>query len=54
MEFMSQEGYDELVAELNHMIKVELPKAIDAVSEARDKGDLRMCWPMPVCSTQTG
>lgn len=40
MEFMSQEGYDELVAELNHMIKVELPKAIDAVSEARDKGDL--------------
>jgi transcription elongation factor GreA len=40
MEFMSQEGYDQLVAELNHMIKVELPKAIDAVSEARDKGDL--------------
>ena len=40
MEFMSQAGYDELVAELNHMIKVELPKAIDAVSEARDKGDL--------------
>ncbi len=37
---MSQEGYDQLVAELNHMIKVELPKAIDAVSEARDKGDL--------------
>lgn len=40
MEFMSQEGYDQLVAELNHMIKVELPKAVDAVSEARDKGDL--------------
>lgn len=40
MEFMSQEGYDQLVADLNHMIKVELPKAIDAVSEARDKGDL--------------
>ena len=37
---MSQEGYDQLVADLNHMIKVELPKAIDAVSEARDKGDL--------------
>lgn len=40
MEFMSQEGYDKLVAELNELIKVELPKVIDAVSEARDKGDL--------------
>ncbi|MGI6223568.1 MAG: transcription elongation factor GreA [Prevotella sp.] len=40
MELMSQEGYDKLVAELNHMIKVELPKVIEAVSEARDKGDL--------------
>ena len=40
MEFMSQEGYDQLVAELDELIKVELPKVIDAVSEARDKGDL--------------
>lgn len=40
MEFMSQEGYDKLVAELDYMIKVELPKVIDAISEARDKGDL--------------
>ena len=40
MEFMSQEGYDKLVAELDELIKVELPKVIDAVSEARDKGDL--------------
>ncbi|MDD5862775.1 MAG: transcription elongation factor GreA [Prevotella sp.] len=40
MEYMSQQGYDELVAELNHMIKVELPKVIEAVAEARDKGDL--------------
>lgn len=40
MEFMSQEGYDKLVAELNEMINVELPRAIEAVSEARDKGDL--------------
>ena len=37
---MSQEGYDKLVAELNQMIKVELPRVIEAVSEARDKGDL--------------
>lgn len=40
MEFMSQEGYDKLVAELDELIKVELPKVIEAVSEARDKGDL--------------
>ena len=40
MEFMSQEGYDKLVAELDELIKVELPKVIVAVSEARDKGDL--------------
>ncbi|MDD6437722.1 MAG: transcription elongation factor GreA [Prevotella sp.] len=40
MEFMSKEGYDKLVAELHDMITVQLPKAIDAVSEARDKGDL--------------
>lgn len=40
MEFMSQEGYNKLVAELDELIKVELPKVIDAVSEARDKGDL--------------
>ena len=40
MEFMSQEGYDKLVAELNQLVKVELPRVIDAISEARDKGDL--------------
>lgn len=40
MEFLSKEGYDKLVAELHDMITVQLPKAIDAVSEARDKGDL--------------
>lgn len=40
MEYMSQEGYDELVAELRHMELVELPKVRDAIAEARDKGDL--------------
>lgn len=40
MEYMSQEGYDKLVAELNQMIKVDLPRVIDAIAEARDKGDL--------------
>lgn len=37
---MSQEGYDKLVAELKEMINVELPQVRDAISEARDKGDL--------------
>ncbi len=40
MEYMSQEGYDKLVAELNHMVSVELPQVKDAIAEARDKGDL--------------
>ena len=40
MEYMSQEGYDKLVAELHHMESVELPQVRDAIAEARDKGDL--------------
>ena len=40
MEYMSQEGYDKIVAELNQMINVELPQVKDAIAEARDKGDL--------------
>ena len=40
MEYMSQEGYDKLVAELRHMETVELPQVRDAIAEARDKGDL--------------
>lgn len=40
MEYMSQEGYDKLASELNELIKVRLPEAIQAISEARDKGDL--------------
>ena len=40
MEYMSQEGYDKLVAELRHLENVELPQVRDAIAEARDKGDL--------------
>ncbi len=40
MEYMSQEGYDKLVAELQYMENVELPQVRDAIAEARDKGDL--------------
>ncbi len=40
MEYMSQEGYDKLVAELRQMELVELPQVRDAIAEARDKGDL--------------
>lgn len=40
MEYMSKEGYDKLVAELNQMVNVELPQVRDAIAEARDKGDL--------------
>ena len=38
MEYMSQEGYDKLVAELHQMESVELPQVREAIAEARDKG----------------
>lgn len=40
MEYMSQEGYDKFVAELNQLIHVELPRVKDAIAEARAMGDL--------------
>lgn len=40
MAYMTQEGYDKLVAELKHMEEVERPAASAAIAEARDKGDL--------------
>lgn len=40
MEYMSQEGYDKLVAELRYLESVELPQVREAIAEARDKGDL--------------
>ena len=40
MEYMSQEGYDKLVAELKELENVELPRVREAIAEARDKGDL--------------
>lgn len=39
MEYMSQEGYDKLVAEL-HELESELPRVKDAIAEARAQGDL--------------
>ena len=40
MAYMSQEGYDKLVAQLRHMEAVDRPRVIEAIREARDKGDL--------------
>ena len=40
MEYMSQEGFDKLVAELRQLESVELPQVKEAIAEARDKGDL--------------
>ncbi len=40
MGYMSQEGYDRLVAELHRLEAIERPKASAAIAEARDKGDL--------------
>jgi len=40
MAYMSQEGYDNLIAELHRLEAVERPKASAAIAEAREKGDL--------------
>lgn len=40
MAYMSQKGYDEMVAQLQQLVTVERPKASAAIAEARDKGDL--------------
>lgn len=40
MEYLSQECYDKLVAELEELINVELPRVKNELVEAREKGDL--------------
>ena len=40
MAYMTQEGYDKMVAQLRHMESVERPAATAAIAEARDKVDL--------------
>ena len=40
MEYLSQERYDELVAELNYMTDVEYPRIRDDLAEARSQGEL--------------
>lgn len=40
MAYMSQEGFDQLVAELKEMESVRRPEVIRQIAEARDKGDL--------------
>lgn len=40
MAYMSEEGYQKLVAELKYLEAVERPRIVAAIAEARDKGDL--------------
>ena len=40
MAYMSQEGYDKLIDELERVGGIERPNASAAIAEARDKGDL--------------
>ena len=40
MAYMSQDGYDKMVAELQRLESIERPKASAAIADARDKGDL--------------
>ena len=40
MAYMSQEGYDQLLAELKRLESVERPEISRQIAEARDMGDL--------------
>lgn len=40
MAYMSEEGYNKLLAELKHMETVQRPEISRQIAEARDKGDL--------------
>lgn len=40
MAYMTQKGYDKLVADLQKLETIERPAASAAIAEARDKGDL--------------
>ena len=40
MAYMSEEGYNKLLAELREMETIQRPAASAAIAEARDKGDL--------------
>lgn len=40
MEYLSKECYDKLVAELDELINIELPRVKNELVEAREKGDL--------------
>ena len=40
MEYMSEEGYNKILAELKQLESVDLPRVRDAIAEARAQGDL--------------
>jgi transcription elongation factor GreA len=40
MAYMSQEGYDKLLAQIKQLEEVERPEVIRQIQEAREKGDL--------------
>ena len=40
MAYMSKEGYENLIAQMEELETVERPKVTAAIAEARDKGDM--------------
>ena len=38
--YLSEQGFNDLKNELNHLVTVERPNVIKQIAEARDKGDL--------------
>lgn len=54
MEYLSQERYNELLAELDRLIKVEFPRLTQELSDARAQGDLSENFEYHACKREQG
>lgn len=54
MEYLSQQRYDEIVAELDNLIKVEFPRLTQELAEARAQGDLSENFEYHACKRAQG
>jgi len=54
MEYLSQERYNEIADELEHLIKVEFPRLTQELAEARAQGDLSENFEYHACKREQG
>jgi len=54
MEYLSQERYNEIAEELEHLIKVDFPRLTQELAEARAQGDLSENFEYHACKREQG